>query len=593
MNLLCNLLLTLSVADVSLVIDIFKLKNIKNGVIFHCYDSYVVSNVHRILNEHDILMASAKIDYNTTYNVAESYPKVGLIIYTVCQGWTSVLDSENISFQGNSYVIITEDLSGTTEVLSRYPIEVDSDVIVAHKINQTFKLYEVFNTGSKYRGTYNVREVGLWNSSLVINASNRWNLQGVFVKTAVIILTLPKIVNQTIEQYMEKPIKSQIDVDTVHRMKYFIMLKFMRDMYNISYDMHRVNTWGYQRNGSFDGMVNALYQGMAEIGGAPIFYRIDRGQRVQYISEVWMSRHSFLFRHPKYPGGFYTIYTRPLSDVVWYCVVAMLAVTAIILWVMLVVQKGDNEESSICLAGLVIWGAICQQVSSLLLEPPRNIRTLKDILDSDLKVGAHDIVYDKDYFKTYEEVANNDIMLDGSMVKQHQLMFQRTTDPVAIELYHKKVATGTHYNFFTPEEGIALVKKGGFAFHIDTTFAFPLIKATFTEREICETNLVQMYPLQRMGVVVRKHSPYKEHIAYAIRKMYEVGLPPRIQSEIDEPMPECAHTPDSSIFCVGIREFSTPLLALAIGMVTSIIVLFCEIIFDRVVKINSVRDFRH
>ncbi|KAH9633186.1 hypothetical protein HF086_017741 [Spodoptera exigua] len=312
-----------------------------------------------------------------------------------------------------------------------------------------------------------------------------------------------------------------------------------------SYDMHRVNTWGYQRNGSFDGMVNALYQGMAEIGGAPIFYRIDRGQRVQYISEVWMS-----------------------SDVVWYCVVAMLAVTAIILWVMLVVQKGDNEESSLSLAGLVIWGAICQQVSSLLLEPPRNIRTLKDILDSDLKVGAHDIVYDKDYFK-------------------------RTTDPVAIELYHKKVATGTHYNFFTPEEGIALVKKGGFAFHIDTTFAFPLIKATFTEREICETNLVQMYPLQRMGVVVRKHSPYKEHIAYAIRKMYEVGLPPRIQSEIDEPMPECAHTPDSSIFCVGIREFSTPLLALAIGMITSIIVLFCEIIFDRVVKINSVRDFRH
>lgn len=38
-------------------------------------------------------------------------------------------------------------------------------------------------------------------------------------------------------------------------------------------------------------------------------------------------------------------------------------------------------------------------VSSLLLEPPRNIRTLKDILDSDLKAGSHDIVYDRDYFK--------------------------------------------------------------------------------------------------------------------------------------------------------------------------------------------------
>lgn len=233
MNLLCNLLLALSVTDVRLVIDIFKLKNLKNGVIFHCFDNYVVSNVHKVLNEHGILVASAKIDYNVTYNVATSYPKVGLVIDAACERWTSVLDSDTISFQGYSFIIITEDVTGTTEMLSQYPIEVDSDVIVAHKINQTFNLYEVFNTGTKYRGTYNVRKVGHWNTSLFINSPNRWNLQGIFVKTAVIILTTPRIVNQTIEQYMEKPIKSQIDVDTVHRMKYFIMLKFMRDMYNI------------------------------------------------------------------------------------------------------------------------------------------------------------------------------------------------------------------------------------------------------------------------------------------------------------------------------------------------------------------------
>ncbi|KAJ8717085.1 hypothetical protein PYW08_005484 [Mythimna loreyi] len=555
-----------------------------------------------MFNDHDIIIASARIDYNVTYNVTESYSRVGLVIDTACDGWTTVMNSSMTTFQRYSYIIITENLSETADILSQYPIEVDSDVVIAHKINETFNLYEVYNTGSTFKGKYNVRMIGRWDSSLFIKESKRWNLQGAFVTTAVVILPTPKIVNQTLEQYMEKPIKSQIDVDTVHRMKFFIMLKFMRDMYNISYDLRRVSTWGYYRNGSFDGMVNALYTGMAEIGGAPVFYRIDRVQHVQYISEVWMSRHSFIFRHPKYPGGFYTIYTRPLSDVVWYCVITMLMVTAVTLWVMLVVQtnSGDNEESTLSLAGLVIWGAMCQQgisinreststklvvfttfvyavtlyqyynatiVSSLLLEPPRNIRTLKDLLDSDLKAGSHDIVYDMDYFK-------------------------RTTDPVAIELYHKKVATSTHYNFFTPEVGIALVKKGGFAFHVETTYAFPLIRATFTEREICETNLVQMYPLQRMGVVIRRNSPYKEHIAYAIRKMYEVGLPPRIQSEIDEPMPECAHTPDSSVFCVGIREFSTPLLALSLGMITSVVVLMCELVVHRLVK-SSVTDFKN
>lgn len=38
-------------------------------------------------------------------------------------------------------------------------------------------------------------------------------------------------------------------------------------------------------------------------------------------------------------------------------------------------------------------------VSSLLMEQPRNIKTLKDLLDSDLKVGADDIAYNVDYFK--------------------------------------------------------------------------------------------------------------------------------------------------------------------------------------------------
>ena len=80
---------------------------------------------------------------------------------------------------------------------------------------------------------------------------------------------------------------------------------------------------------------------------------------------------------------------------------------------------------------------------------------------------------------------------------------------------------------------------------------------------------------------------------FSIRKMYEVGLPARIQSEIDEPMPECAHTPDSSVFCVGIREFSTPLLALMLGMITSVIILVCEVVVHRLVSSSRVREFRN
>ncbi|PZC86964.1 hypothetical protein B5X24_HaOG200630 [Helicoverpa armigera] len=603
MNIFCNLLLTLSVTEVPLVIDILKHKNIKNAVLFQCYNNHFVSGVHKIFNENNVLIASSKIISNGTYIIPLDHKNTGIVVDTSCEGWNSVLDSRTVSFKDYSFIIIAEHLSPILEALSRYPILVDSDVIVAHKLNQSYNLYEVYNTGFKLKGKYVIRLLGHWNSSLYIEDLNRWDLGGAFVKTAVVVINPTKLTNQTTEQYMEKPIRMQVKVDTVHRMKFFILLKYMRDMYNFRFDMHRVHSWGYKRNGTFDGMVHALYCGQAELGGAPIFYRIDRWELVQYVSEVWTSRHSFIFRHPKYPGGFYTIYTRPLSGIVWYCVIAMLVVTAVILWAMLLVQNtwGDNEDSSLSLAGIIIWGAICQQgiainreststkllifitfmyavtlyqyynatiVSSLLLEAPRNIRTLKDLLDSDLKAGAHDIVYNYDYFK-------------------------RTTDPVAIELYHKKVVTATQYNYFPAEKCMDLVRRGGYAIHIDTSVAFPLIKATFNEREICDTTLVQMYPQQRMGVVMRKNTQYREHVANAIRRFSEAGLPQRLRSDVDEPMPECAHTPDSSVFCVGIREFSTPLLVLALGMLVSVLLLICEIVLHRVVQRAGLRDFVH
>ncbi|XP_075981762.1 ionotropic receptor 75a-like [Anticarsia gemmatalis] len=601
MNLLYNILITFSIAEIPFVIDILNHKYLNYVVMFHCYDNKVTNNIHRLFNEHDIRISTVKIGKSKN-NVSPYFrTRSAIIIDSACEGWSTVLNSSTISFQNYSFIVFSEMLPTTTEILSHYPIQVDSEVTVAYKTNYSrIDLYEVYNTGFHFNGTFNVVKVGFWKGgSLFLKASNRKNLQGLRIRLATVILPTPKVVNETVEQHLEK---ARTKVDTVHRIKFFILLKYMRDMYNISYDMHRSSSWGYQRNGSFDGMVGALRHGMADIGGAPCFFRIDRAENVHYISEVWMSRHCFIFRHPKHPGGFYKIYTRPLSNIVWCCVVALLVVTAVVTWLMLRMQgnRVNGQDSSFSLAGLVIWGAVCQQgmfirrestsvklatfvtfvyavtlyqyynatiVSSLLMEPPRNIRTLKDLLDSDLKVGADEIVYNMDYFK-------------------------RTTDPVAIELYKRKIHTSTHYNFFTPETGMALVKKGGFALHIDTSVAFPVIKETFKEREICETQMVQMYPLQKCGVVIRKNAPYKEHISYGIRKMYEAGLLHRIRAVTDVPMPECAHTPDASVFSVNIREFSTPLLALTFGILCSLIIFLGEVLLSRILKNRALLQFR-
>ncbi|VVD03482.1 unnamed protein product [Leptidea sinapis] len=68
------------------------------------------------------------------------------------------------------------------------------------------------------------------------------------------------------------------------------------------------------------------------------------------------------------------------------------------------------------------------------------------------------------------------------------------------------------------DKGMRLVKDGGFAFHLDTIIAYPAMRRTFTESEICESQEVYMIPMQKMGPLIQKHSQYREHFAYGKMK---------------------------------------------------------------------------
>ncbi|XP_028037768.1 ionotropic receptor 75a-like [Bombyx mandarina] len=366
--------------------------------------------------------------------------------------------------------------------------------------------------------------------------------------------------------------------------------KFQEFQNSHTYDLIRTNTWGYAHDGRIDGMVGSLQRHEADVGGSPIFFKTDRTYVIDYVAETWPSKQSFIFRHPKHPTGVHTVYSRPLSNSVWYCVIAFLFVTASTVFFMLKfnIDEIERGETSQSLAFLFAWSAICQQgmslrrnslalkvvvfvtfvcsitlyqyynatvVSTLLKESPITIRTLKDLLQSDLKVGVEDVAYVKDYFA-------------------------HTKDPIAITMYEKKIVTGNNRNFFDPEYGMSLVKKGGYAFHVDTAYSYGIMKKTFTEREICEIRDVTMYPPQKMAAVLKKNSPYRNYFAIGIRRLWETGLMQRMKHIWDEPKPPCVRTQDSSIFSVSILEFSTPLFIVVFGVIASVVVLLCETLFD-------------
>lgn len=58
-----------------------------------------------------------------------------------------------------------------------------------------------------------------------------------------------------------------------------------------SFILSKTATWGYLKNGKFDGMIGALVRKQADIGGSPIFFRIERAKVIDYTTRTWVARY--------------------------------------------------------------------------------------------------------------------------------------------------------------------------------------------------------------------------------------------------------------------------------------------------------------
>lgn len=64
------------------------------------------------------------------------------------------------------------------------------------------------------------------------------------------------------------------------------LLSFVRNRWIV----YRTNSWGYLKNGTFDGMIGALVRKEIDVGGSPAFFRIERAKVIDYTTRTWISR---------------------------------------------------------------------------------------------------------------------------------------------------------------------------------------------------------------------------------------------------------------------------------------------------------------
>ncbi|XP_062565502.1 ionotropic receptor 75a-like [Armigeres subalbatus] len=189
-------------------------------------------------------------------------------------------------------------------------------------------------------------------------------------------------------------------------------------------------------------------------------------------------------------------------------------------------------------------------VGYLLIVPPKTMKTLNDLLDSNLKVIVENQGYNVYYLNT-------------------------TKDPVAIELYRKKILNGED-NFMNVTEGIARVQRGGYAFQCDTAYAYPIMKQKFTDKEICDLQEILLNPLRPVHIPLQKGSPFKEMFRVTLRKVVETANVGYQQKNFFSDKPKCDRN-DLETVAVDLDHLLMLFYILIGGMVVSFAFLILEL----------------
>lgn len=138
------------------------------------------------------------------------------------------------------------------------------------------------------------------------------------------------------------------------------------------------------------------------------------------------------------------------------------------------------------MALLFIYTSFTANIVALLQSTTNKFKTLADLQHPSIELGVHNTSFNHHYFRI-------------------------ATEPIRKSLYETKVAPPDKPdNFMNLTHGISLLRRGMFAFHMETGTGYTEVENTFFENEKC--GLVEIYFIEVTDpwFVIQKHSPYKE-----------------------------------------------------------------------------------
>ncbi|XP_034950704.1 ionotropic receptor 75a-like [Chelonus insularis] len=590
--------------------------------LIHFLREYFASNyIHQLVifacwNAIELVKKITQLDTVVSYNLIHehidiisllkvNYYHIGVILDYDCPKSNFILKqfSDQLVFNDSYFwLLLTEASSPPTASLRDLPLTVQTEMTVATRKNELFELYDVYNPSYRHGGFINITYKGQWtpknglvNKLTQYKYIRRQNLSDLSLNASIV---LTKSTDMDFEKYVTEPVNPQLD--TMARFQHAVNL-ILRDYYNFRLNLKRSSSWGMLVNGSWNGIIGEMLDGVTDLSSSPFYFRPERLSVCEYTVSLWNVNIGFIFRHPR-KDEMKNSFLKPFTTLTWsvslvigitYCICLFITVkveacfnkfeisentlmsipaseSGLITMAAISQQGVSNSPSTfsgrIVFLSLFLWAFLLYQyysadiVSSLLAKPPRWIISVKDLLDSNLECGMEDILYSY-YF--------------------HKL----TTDPFARQLYLKKVTPNKNRlkgEFYLAEEGYKRVRKGGFAFYCDFAIGYKIIEETFNDDEICELQeILVIKPHVKTWSVVSKNSPFKKMFTYGYRKIVEHGISKRLYPIWHHRKPICPEAHNSKPSPMNFNDFCPALFFLLIGVGVSIIILAVECLHNK------------
>ncbi|KAM3960280.1 ionotropic receptor 75a [Aphomia sociella] len=405
------------------------------------------------------------------------------------------------------------------------------------------------------------------------------------------VLTMANVITDSNQTRQHLDDRLFLHQDSITKMSYSIV-KICFQMLNATENLIFTSTWGYRdKNGNWQGMVDHLIKKETDLGTLAIF-TLERIEVIDYIAMIGSTAVRFVFREP--PLAYVSnIFTLPFTTNVWLAIVVCVLGCSVFLYITskweasmnvhqfqldgswndililvigAVLQQGCTLEPRyaagrtvtllLFVALTILYAAYSANIVVLLRAPSSSVRTLPDLLNSPLKLGASDFEYNRYFFKKLNE-------------------------PVRKAIYDEKIAPkGKKPNYYKMKDGVERIRKGLFAFHMELNPGYRLIQETYQENEKCD--LVEIDYINEIDPWLpgQKRSPFKELFKINFMKIHESGIQSNSHQRLTVRRPRCSGNV-ATFSSVGITDMYPAMLATLYGMLISPAVLVLEIAYHR------------